>query len=324
MCILKSLFFAMRKITMLLLFGWAAGLQGQSIDGVDFEVLPGDLVEITYTIRDAEPNALYGIDIFASLDGGYSFPIHARSVSGDVGKRVRGAGRKTALWKVLDDMPALASENLVIKVTGRPRATVGAAFASLFVGNRLTKRLSNGVTFYGGSGGLLARSNPDFQGLIDDGTLKPANNYRFGLRITKVPLVYSFEGQYQGWDLNSSEAVSSRLKYMAYGDPRYQGKPVALAHTGFSATLAYTPLPIFGVILPRVGGGMGFYQFRLGAWGVKQVSTVKNHTLFAEIGMQVNLFRWFKVNAGLRQNFFSSQIDFSEGFVEIGFHIPTR
>jgi len=141
----------MRKLSYLLLIG-LTGLSAQSITNVDFDVLPGNLIEVTYTIYDTEPDAVYIIDLWASLDGGYAYPIHARSVTGDVGQGVVGAGRKSILWKVLDDLPALVSDNLVIKVVGQPRLTIPGLFRSLLAGNRITKRLSNGITFYGGGG----------------------------------------------------------------------------------------------------------------------------------------------------------------------------
>ena len=68
-------------------------LGAQSISRVQFRTVPGNLIEVTYTLADTEPNGLYSIELQASLDGGFSFPITPASVTGDVGI-VRGAGRK--------------------------------------------------------------------------------------------------------------------------------------------------------------------------------------------------------------------------------------
>ena len=129
----------MRILILLITLSWS-GLAAQSISQVDFKVLPGNLIEVLYTLKDSEVNGVYNIEVYASFDGGYSFPVRAESVTGDVGQ-VRGRGRKALLWKVLDDLPALVSDNLVIKVVGRPRVTVGGFFTSLVAGNRFLKGL---------------------------------------------------------------------------------------------------------------------------------------------------------------------------------------
>ncbi len=125
----------MRILILFITLSWA-GLAAQSISQVEYNVLPGNLIEVIYTLQDSEVNGMYNIEVYASLDGGYSFPVQAESVTGDVGP-VRGRGRKSVLWKVLDDLPALVSDNLVIKVVGRPRVTVGGFFTSLVAGQPL-------------------------------------------------------------------------------------------------------------------------------------------------------------------------------------------
>ena len=314
---------AMRNLIALILLS-GAGLAAQSIRNVDYEVLPGNLIEVTYTIQDGASGGVYGIELFASLDGGYSYPIRAESITGDVGRRVRGAGRKAIIWKVLDDLPALASDNLVLKVVARPRATISGFFVSLIAGNRLTKRLSNGVTFYGGGGKYSDLGGGSFGDMLDDGTLLPTLNGRFGLRITKVPFVYRFEGHYRKWDLHVSEVKQMRLRRLAYALDSYNGQDILLHYAGFSFALAYTPLPVFGIFLPQVGGGFNLSQFQLGSSIGEPLSTMNNSGLFAEVGVQVNLLRWIKVNGGVRQDFLNPLVGFREFFLEVGFHIPTR
>jgi|GEM_PF-6295211 len=314
----------MRKLSFLLLIGMA-GLSAQSITKVDFEVHPGNLIEVTYTIYDTEPNTVYSIDLYASLDGGYAFPIHAGSVTGDVGQRVVGAGRKSILWKVLDDMPALVSDNLVIKVVGRTRPTVSGFLRSLVVGNRFTKRLSNGITFYGGGGYYyLLKSGPS-ENTMNDRDLEPNLNGRLGLRITAVPFVYRFNLLYRNWNMNlSDQGDQQRLEYLAFGDPTFEGGQIMLHYAGFSFSMAYTPLPVFGVFLPQIGGGLSFNQFRIGNALGSTTSSINNPGLFAEAGVQVNLFRWIKLNVGARQYFLSPWVNFTEAFFEVGLHIPTQ
>ncbi|UCD37815.1 MAG: hypothetical protein JSW54_13500 [Fidelibacterota bacterium] len=314
----------MRKLSIILLCS-VAGLAGQSITRVDFEILPGNLVEVTYSIYDPdEPNAVYAIDLYASLDGGYAFPIHAQSVTGDVGPRVVGSGRKGILWKVLEDVPALVSDNLVIKVVGRTRPSISGFFRSLVAGNRFTKRLSNGITFYGGGGNYYVLQPGDFQAMLEDGSLLPRSNTRFGLRVTSVPFVYRFNGLYRNWDLElSDEGELQRLEYLSYTDAKYGGENILLHYFGLSVSMAYTPLPVFGIFLPQIGGGLSFHQMRLGNKEFSLTSSLNNPSVFAEIGVQVNLLRWIKLNAGARQNFLGPNVNFTETFLEIGLHIST-
>ncbi len=313
----------MRKITYLLLLGFSV-LSAQSISRVEFAVLPGNLIEVNYTIYDDEPNAVYRIDLYASLDGGYSYPIKAESVTGDVGPGVVGAGRKSILWKVLDDMPALVSDNLVVRVTGQTQTTFTGVFRSIFAGNRVTKRLSNGITFYGGGGEFLLLERSAFSDMIDDGRLLPKVNSRFGLRITSVPFVYRFNVLYSNWGFELNDDSDLRLKYLSYGDRSYNGEDIILHYAGFSFSFAYTPIPVFGVFLPQVGCGVSANQLRIGNRQGSTTSSLNNPGLFAEVGVQINLMRWLKLNVGARQNFLSNWVNFTEGFLEVGLNISTE
>lgn len=312
----------MKKPGLLLLVCFT-GLSAQSITNVEFEVRPGNLIEVNYSIYDTEPNAVYAIDLYASLDGGYAFPIHAQSVTGDVGRRVVGSGRKSILWKVLDDVPALVSDNLVLKVVGQTRPSVAGFFRSLVAGNRLTKRMSNGLTFYGGSGNYYLLDGGEFQNMMDDGRVVLNTNARIGLRITSVPFVYRFNVLYRNWDLHLPETEQNRLEYLSYAHKSYDGEDVLLHYYGVSFSTAYTPLPVFGLFLPQVGGGLSINQLRLGNSKGSLTSALNNSGLFAEVGMQINILKGIKLNLGARQHFFSPYANFTETFLEVGLHIPT-
>lgn len=310
----------MRIIILFITLSWA-GLAAQSISQVDYNVLPGNLIEVIYTLQDSEVNGLYDIEVHASLDGGYSFPVRAVSVTGDVGQ-VRGRGRKSMLWKVLDDLPALVSDNLVIKVVGRRRITVGGLFTSLVAGNRFTKRLSNGVTFYGGNGGLETQSHQAFARLLADDLLVAGGNYRAGLRITSIPIIYRIEGRYANWDLRLPVGETDALTYLAYGDSGYEGEELVLNYAGFAFGVSYTPLPVFGILLPQIGGGASYNLFTIGKIGTMQLSSMRNPSVYAEVAVQVNLLRWLKFNIGLRQDFLGPKVNFGGLFMEAGLHIP--
>lgn len=312
----------MRILILLITLSWA-GLAAQSISQVDFKVLPGNLIEVIYTVKDSEVNGVYNIEVYASLDGGYSFPVRAESVTGDVGQ-VRGRGRKALLWKVLDDLPALVSDNLVIKVVGRPRVTVGGFFTSLVAGNRFTKKMSDGFTFYGGNWNMHSLTNQEFQGRLDNGTLTPDGSYRFGLRVTSVPFIHRFEGSYANWRMNLPEEDRLKLTYLAYGNPDYHGEDLSLWYAGFTYGIVYTPLPVFGLFLPQIGGGASYHVLQIGTPGSSRISATRNPALFAEVAIQLNLLRWIKLNAGYRQNFLATRINFNGPFLEAGLHISTK
>jgi hypothetical protein len=315
--------YAMKKL-IVLLSTLLTGLAAQSITKVDFEVLPGDLIEVTYTIYDTEPDAIYSIELFASLDGGFTFPIHAQSVTGDIGSRVVNAGRKSILWKVLDDVPALVSDNLAVKVVGRARTSVGGVFRSLIAGNRLTKRLSNGVTLYGGGGQYFLLQGGEFESKMESGILDPQLNTRIGVRITSVPFVYRFNLLYRNWDLDLAIADEQRLEYLSFADRSYEGEKLLLHYAGVSFSVAYTPLPVFGIFLPQIGGGFSINQLRLGSTKGSLTSSINNPGLFAEAGVQVNITRGLKLNLGGRQHFLSPWLNFTDTFVELGLNIPTQ
>jgi hypothetical protein len=313
----------MKKIIPLLMF--TAGLvSGQSITRVDFQVLPGDLVEVTYSLVDTEPNMVYDIALYASLDGGYYFPIRAHSVIGDIGPRVRGSGRKTIRWKVMDDVPRLVSDNLVLKVTGAAKPTVAGVVVSVFTGTRFTKRMSDGFTIFGGRGLAQTQDSEYFTDLIDNSRLNLVENYRFGFRVTRVPFVYRLELYHRAWDLNFDSETTDRLRFLFAATEADVDRATKLNYTGFSWGMAYTPLPVFGIFLPQVGGGLSYNYFNMGDEISSKGSVVANPGIFAEIGLQTNLFRWLKLNIGLRRDFMNPQINFTRSYLEVGLHFSSR
>ncbi len=313
----------MERIGLILLI--ISSLSAQSITRVDFEVLAGDLIQVQYSILDDDPDGVYSVQLYASLDGGYLFPIKAASVTGDVGNKVVGRGHKVILWKVLYDVPSLVSDNLVLKVTGKRRATMSGALKSLFVGNRFTKSLSNGVTLYGAKTNSLITLNSEFRTLMNNGALTSRTGGRGGLRLTTLPIVYSFDFLAHSWYFNPADSgVARSLNFLAHGDPGYADQPLYLNYGGFSFSLAYTPLPIFGFVLPKIGGGYNLHQFQIGEFGKSPISSANNRSVFIYGAVQVNIFRWLKINTTFKQSFFGERINFSEGFVDFGFHFSSR
>ena len=114
------------------------------------------------------------------------------------------------------------------------------------------------------------------------------------------------------------------MKYLSYGHQGYQGDDLSLFYEGFTFSAAYTPLPIFGIFLPQIGGGVALNRFRIGDARGSVTASINNPGLFAEAAVQLNMIRWLKINVGFRQTFFSPIMNTGEAFAEIGLHIPTR
>lgn len=299
---------------------FAATLSAQSVTRVNFRVVPGNLIEITYTLVDSEPNGLYNVDIFASLDGGYSFPVQALSCTGDVGL-VRGQGVKSALWKVLDDVPVLSSDALVIKVTGRTQTTIGGIFRSLVVGNRLTKRLNNGVTFYGGQGLTSTYSGAGMSRSISRKLLIPGIDGRAGLRIVTVPFIYRIEALYRQWELELDAAANEQLVLLAFSNPNYKGGDILFYQVGGAFTVSYTPLPVLGFILPSIGAGIAQWGHFVANGANAIISRTTSTSAIIELGVQLSLTRWLKASIGGRSYLLSPEYDFIETHFEIGLHL---
>ena len=311
------------RFSLLFISALTANLAAQSITRVDYRVLPGNLIEITYTLRDSEPDGFYRIHIAASLDGGYSFPIIPGSITGDVGN-VHGPGIKAILWKVLDDLPALTTDALVFKISGRTRATARGFFRSLVSGNRLTKRLSNGVTFYAGRSLTARYEDRAFRDLISEGLLIAGPEGKGGLKITSVPFIYRFEGMARLWGLGYSGATLQKLRLLSYGDPSYKGEKLRLYQLGLAASVAYTPLPVFGLFLPHIGVGGAVWRHSIGHEVGSEFSVTNSASAFVEMGIQGNPLRWLKVTFGGRKYYLAPRYDTLETFLEIVLHISRR
>ena len=87
-----------------------SALMAQNLTDVAFRQ-QGNTIVITYTLDQTAT-----ITITCSIDGGKTFPITPKHITGDVGNNVSG-GNKTATWDVLEDMDKLHGEAIVFKVT---------------------------------------------------------------------------------------------------------------------------------------------------------------------------------------------------------------
>lgn len=77
-----------------------------------------DRLVVTYELV-GPPNAEYLVRMSVSLDGGKTYNLTPRSVSGDIGPGVI-PGSKKIVWDVFRDMPKLVADELVVQVTADP------------------------------------------------------------------------------------------------------------------------------------------------------------------------------------------------------------
>ena len=89
-------------------------LAGSRVENVRFEQV-GDKVVVTYDLLG--PGEDYTVTLEASPDGGRSFTIFPKAVSGDVGEGVSPGRGKRIVWDVLEDMEELSGDRFVFAVT---------------------------------------------------------------------------------------------------------------------------------------------------------------------------------------------------------------
>lgn len=100
----------MKRYLILLAFFLMAGMvTAQNITIVE-SMQQGKQIIITYTLDKTAD-----ISVYCSIDGGKTFGIALKQVSGDVGKNV-AAGNNTIVWDVLAEVDKLQGDNICFKV----------------------------------------------------------------------------------------------------------------------------------------------------------------------------------------------------------------
>ena len=85
----------------------------EKVKNVRFEQV-GDDVHIYYDLRgDADK---YKVTVRGSSDGGFTYKLPMKSVSGDIGKKVRPGSGKKIIWKALKDAGELEGDEFVFEV----------------------------------------------------------------------------------------------------------------------------------------------------------------------------------------------------------------
>ncbi|MEK7264126.1 MAG: formylglycine-generating enzyme family protein [Bacteroidota bacterium] len=108
----------------------AHSLFAQKIENVQV-LLPGRTVVVTYDITGGNSKDEYTVQLTYSSDGGSTFSKPLRSVSGDVGEKIKPGHGKKITWDVLKDVDALLGEDFVFKVVAKGKN--GEAGEMIFV-----------------------------------------------------------------------------------------------------------------------------------------------------------------------------------------------
>jgi len=90
----------------------------QTVENVQFRVTADDKIVVTY---DISGSGSYDVSLSVSNDGGQSFIIVPRTVSGDVGEGVKAGTGKTIVWDVLSDTRRLEGDQFVFRVTAESK-----------------------------------------------------------------------------------------------------------------------------------------------------------------------------------------------------------
>ena len=93
-------------------------------------------MEIVYDLEDTDGD-LMTVSLQVSSDGGSSFDIEARTLTGDVGERIAGGKGKKIIWQVAVDIPDLYGTNFVFEVVANDNVGPVEEFVSPTDGSRM-------------------------------------------------------------------------------------------------------------------------------------------------------------------------------------------
>jgi|GEM_PF-2228550 hypothetical protein len=111
-----------------LLFFLPAGMYAQTnarIENVDFRVVNEKEIWVTYDIVDALNSETFDVSMEVSLDGGKTYTIVPKTVSGDVGENVEGGSGKKIVWAAEKDLGQIASDDLLTRLNATVKTVTG-------------------------------------------------------------------------------------------------------------------------------------------------------------------------------------------------------
>jgi len=112
----------MKKLKILFLAFILSGtsiVNAQQIENLRIKTFQ-DKLNLIYDISHEKSGQLFHIKVLCSDDGGQSFNVPLKSVSGDISTGVEGGKDKIIIWDVLNDLKSLKGENFVFKVIATP------------------------------------------------------------------------------------------------------------------------------------------------------------------------------------------------------------
>jgi len=98
----------------------ANNLYAQQIENLQVKVLE-DNVNILYDLTHEKTGQLFELNILCSNDGGKTYQVPIKTLSGDIGKNIEGGTSKIIIWDVLKDVKSLSGEQYVFKITATPQ-----------------------------------------------------------------------------------------------------------------------------------------------------------------------------------------------------------
>lgn len=87
------------------------------VENVEFEQEGSGMVHIYYDLSDPDGDNKFTVTLSLSNDGGKTFAIEPKSLSGDIGENVTPGERKHIIWNAARDYDRLRGGNFVFKVT---------------------------------------------------------------------------------------------------------------------------------------------------------------------------------------------------------------
>lgn len=104
--------------TTILLFS-SIHLYAQKLENVRVRKL-NDKLNIIYDLTQEKSGQQFDIKVLCSGNGGSTFDIPLKTVSGDIGQGINGGKNKIIVWDVLADRKSLKGENFVFKIMAVP------------------------------------------------------------------------------------------------------------------------------------------------------------------------------------------------------------
>ncbi|MCB2195854.1 MAG: caspase family protein [Bacteroidetes bacterium] len=110
----------------LIIFAWISifnHVNAQQIENLQIKTFE-DKVNVVYNLTHEKAGQLFDVKLLCSNNGGQSFDVPVKAVSGDCGKDIEGGNNKIIIWDVLEDQKTLQGDNYVFKVVATPGKTI--------------------------------------------------------------------------------------------------------------------------------------------------------------------------------------------------------